>query len=54
MVIDRELEQIDPPAYSFLLGFVRDNELTLRPGRRKPRPEDTAPAIGAALTTPSP
>lgn len=54
VVIDRELEQIDPPAYSFLLGFARDNELMLRPGRRKIRPEDTAPSDGAAETTPSP
>ncbi len=54
VVVDRELEQIDPPAYSFLLGFARDNELVLRPGRRKPRPEDAAPSDGAAETTPSP
>ena len=54
VVVDRELEQIDPPAYSFLLGFARDNELMLRPGRRKFRPQDTAPSEGAADTTPSP
>jgi len=54
VVVDRELERIDPPAYSFLLGFARDNELMLRPGRRKIRPEDTAPPNGAAETTPSP
>ena len=40
VVVDRELEQIDPGAYSFLLGFARDNELTLRPGRKQQRPED--------------
>ena len=45
VVVDRELEQIDPPAYSFLFSFARDNELTLRPGRKKPRPEDAAPAL---------
>ena len=40
VVVDRALEQIDPAAYSFLLGFARDNELTLRAGRKKQRPED--------------
>jgi len=54
VVVDRELEQIDPAAYSFLLGFARDNELMLRPGRRKRRPEDAAPAGAAAESTPSP
>ena len=54
VVVDRELEQIDPAAYSFLLGFARDNELMLRPGRRKLRPEDAAPTVGAAEITPSP
>ena len=54
VVVDRELEQIDPAAYSFLLGFARDNELTMRPGRRKPRPDETAPAGGAGDATPSP
>ena len=54
VVVDRELEQIDPAAYSCLLGFARDNELTMRPGRRKPRPHETAPAGGAGDATPSP
>lgn len=46
VVVDRELEKIDPAAYSFLLSFARDNELTLRAGRKKLRPDDvkTAPA----------
>ena len=44
VVVDRDLEKIDPAAYSFLLSFARDNELTLRPGRKKQRPEDAAPA----------
>ena len=42
VVVDRELERIDAAACSFLLGFARDNELTLRPGRRRQRPEDEA------------
>jgi hypothetical protein len=54
VVVDRELEQIDPAAYSFLLGFARDNELTMRPGRRKPRAGEAAPAGGAGDATPSP
>ena len=41
VVVDRELERIDPAAYSFLMGFSRDNELTLRPGREKARPGET-------------
>ena len=46
VVVDRELERIDHPAYSFLLGFARDNELTLRPGRKQKRPEEvTAPPV---------
>jgi hypothetical protein len=50
VLVDRELERIDPPAYSFLLGFARDNELTLRPGRRGPRagpatPRETTPSL---------
>jgi|SRR5471032_780136 Protein of unknown function (DUF3579) len=44
VVVDRELETIDPAAYSFLFGFARDNELTLRPGRKQQRPEDINPA----------
>ena len=40
VVVDRELARIDPAACSFLPGFARDNELTLRPGRKRQRPED--------------
>lgn len=55
VVIDRELERIDPPAYAFLLGFARDNELTMRPGRRKLRAEEVAAPVvaGAGTATPS-
>lgn len=42
VVVDRELEQLDPAAYRFLLDFARDNELALRPGRRQRRPEPAA------------
>jgi hypothetical protein len=43
VVVDRELERIDPAAWKFLLGFARDNELSLRPGRKRQRPEDVTP-----------
>jgi Protein of unknown function (DUF3579) len=48
VVIDRELERIDPVAYRFLLSFANDNELTLRPGRKAARPEDALPAASDA------
>jgi hypothetical protein len=34
VVVDPGLEMIDPAAFAFLMGFARDNELTLRPGRK--------------------
>jgi len=46
--VDRELERIDPAACDFLLGFARDNELSLRPGRKRQRPEDVAPEPASA------
>ena len=52
VVVDLELERIDLPAFSFLLGFARDNELTLRPGRKQERPEeiDAVPAASPAAS----
>lgn len=47
VAVDRKLEEIDPAAFDFLIGFARDNELKLRPGRKEKRPEDLA-AGGAA------
>jgi hypothetical protein len=56
VVVDLKLEGLDPDAFRFLLGFARDNELKLRPGRGEKRPENGAasgtPAGGSA--TPSP
>ena len=46
VVVDIRLEELDPPAYRFLLEFAKDNELKLRPGRKQRRPEDAA--VGAA------
>ena len=43
VVVDLQLEGIDPAAYKFLLAFAADNELTLRPGRRAVRPEPAVP-----------
>jgi hypothetical protein len=42
VVVDTRLEELDPPAYRFLIEFARDNELKLRPGRKQKRPEDAA------------
>ena len=43
VVVDCNLEQIDPAAFGFLIGFARDNELKLRPGRVEKRPENPIP-----------
>jgi hypothetical protein len=42
VVVDLRLEGMDPDAFRFLLGFARDNELKLRPGRKDRRPEEVA------------
>ena len=42
VVVDCKLEEMDPAAFRFLMGFARDNELKLRPGRKVARPEDAA------------
>jgi len=33
VVVDVRLEQVEPMAYRFLLGFAKDNDLQVRPGR---------------------
>jgi hypothetical protein len=43
VVVDRKLESLDAAAFKFLMGFARDNELRLRPGRMVERPD----AVGA-------
>ena len=48
VVVDRLLEKSDEDAYGFLMQFARDNELVLRPGRKKLRPEDQDGAGGTA------
>jgi hypothetical protein len=42
VVVDLRLEGMDPDAFRFLLGFAKDNELKLRPGRKDKRPEEVA------------
>lgn len=42
VVVDLRLEELDPDAFRFLLGFARDNELKMRPGRKEKRPEEVA------------
>jgi uncharacterized protein DUF3579 len=47
VVVNLQLEQLDPEAFRFLMGFARDNELKVRPGRKELRPED---AVAGAAT----
>lgn len=44
VVVDCRLESIDAIAWRFLMGFAKDNELALRPGRIEKRPDDPTPA----------
>lgn len=44
VVVDRQLESIDPAAFAFLMAFASDNELRLRPGR-KPVPQQDPPPV---------
>jgi len=39
VVVDLRLEELEPMAYRFLLGFARDNELKTRDGRIAGRTE---------------
>ena len=48
VVVDVKLEELDPPAFRFLMEFAKDNELKLRPGRKQLRPEEAAVAAAAA------
>ena len=49
VAVDRALENHNPAAFDFLVQFVRDNRLKMRPGRKARRPEDiTADAAAAA------
>src|SRR5471032_329069 len=45
VVVDKQLEKIDPAAFAFLMSFARDNELKLRPGRL-PKPAEATLPVG--------
>ena len=53
VVVDLRLEGIDPDAFRFLLGFARDNELKLRPGRKDKRPEEVTGGAAAPSGAPA-
>jgi hypothetical protein len=40
VVVNIELEELEPMAFKFLLSFAKDNELQVRPGRIDKRPEE--------------
>ena len=52
VLVDVRLEEVDPAAFRFLLDFARDNELKVRPGRKRKRsdadPEEAASSTGTA------
>jgi hypothetical protein len=48
VVVDKELEEVEPMAYNFLVNFARDNELRTRPGREARRPQDEQAGGGTA------
>jgi hypothetical protein len=50
VVVAKALEDIEPMAYKFLLGFARDNELQVRPGRLATRGKDASAESGAGST----
>lgn len=44
VVVLKDLEEVEPMAFNFLLNFARDNELRTRPGRDPARREGERPA----------
>lgn len=44
IVVETVLQQINPPAYEFLMSFARENSLTIQPGRYRIRVEEDAAA----------
>ena len=40
VVVDLRLREIEPMAYTFLLNFAKDNELEVRPGRKREREDE--------------
>lgn len=39
VLINRQLKEIEPMAFRFVVSFARDNDLEVREGRSKPREE---------------
>lgn len=48
VVVDRRLQELQPEAFEFLLGFARDNDLRVREGRAVPRPPAAGEVAGVA------
>ena len=53
VVVDLRLEELDPDAFRFLLGFARDNELKTRPGRKDKRPDEIVAGSAGAPAAPA-
>ncbi len=43
VVVDKQLEEVEPMAFKFLLSFAKDNELQVRPGRGNRREGEEPP-----------
>ena len=50
VVVDIQLQEVEPLAYTFLMNFARDNALKTRPGRviKRPEPDGTGATNAAA------
>lgn len=48
IVIDTQLMDMEPAAFDFLMGFARDNDLTVRPGRFEPRAENAETKVAVS------
>jgi Protein of unknown function (DUF3579) len=44
VVVNVRIKELEPMAYNFLLNFAKDNELEVRPGRDRKRPDGEDPA----------
>jgi hypothetical protein len=55
VIVDARLEQLQPEAFEFLLGFARDNELRVKSGKeREPAPGEGPTAAAAPGGTTGP
>jgi hypothetical protein len=53
VVVNIELEELEPMAFKFLMSFAKDNELQVRPGRLDKRPGEGAETVKEAGATPA-